>query len=1394
MGLKIYNQNDELKLTVEPSDNSTRQKSIQADHVLSLSFTSFEFVRLDVNDYVEFLGQRFWIIEQYIPKQVSTVEWEYNCRFYGPENLIGQALVLKIVDGEDDPVFSLTAPAQVHVELVVENLNRQMGTTDWKVGEVIATGNITIDYKGTYCNAGLKMIAEKAETEYWIDGMTVNLCRCEYGEAIPLGYDNGALSIEVSSADNVKFFTRLFPVGSSRNIDRSVYGHTRLQLPDGQKYIERDVDLGVVEHYEEAAFAHIYPRRVGTISGVRSEVKTNEDGTPFTIYYFEDMELPFDPNEYEIGGLVKQITFQSGELNGRDFEVNYNSEVGEFEIITQWPYDDDTQIPGGTLIPKAGDEYILWNIRMPNEYYDLASQEYAEAVDAYMAKHRKDHRVYKVPTNYVDIERRGLVFDIGQRIRLESAEHFVDGYRDSRISSFSQNVNIPTMYDLEISDVISMGTVTQIKSDVNEIRNFTQTTAASLPGIIRSWENTPASDFNLFSAKKQVVEFLSKRNGGQVLGIVSFLRDIILGGNAQTTDFVKGNIGGSGAGLYRDESGNTVFEADKLIVRQEASFNELTINQISFQLGETVFSAGGCTITKVGEGSDFYRCYYDNKEGNRYSGFQAGDYARCQQFDATNQVQTKYYWRLVVNVGDDYVDLSKADCDGTGIPATGDDIVQFGNRFEVARQSAVVISPHSGGSIVILSGVDSYSLVGKNYVGIGVDASTGKAYMYGYGDVLIGDRDKSGQYVEYKNGKLIIKADVTLGSDSDLSDVEAFAKLEQINDDLYLTPIEKRSLRQQINNIIDGEGTTLPYWAAIGYESRDVEWYQVEKGNTSNGLSQDAWEDWWSSGIAGAPNTASTMLVYVQTNRKTNHSFDLLFASDAESSFDYLIISGLGQAVNQTSTEHSLTDMSKQANTLSRQNQVLTKTYSLGKIETSLEVVYKKDGSANKNTDAGYFKVVADTADYWENGIQYLAAYGSYPSVYSALTSLELTEIRDELTGRLEALVNYVVDNGEIWGENADITTSVVDGFRSEVNRLLSRYYAYEAQCDRVISEAEANKALSDIEYLKQVFPNAILDVNGATLSLLLGVKDGATDDSKIVAGLYGGGAEDLNTDLHLYDTDHGVLMFFAGADDLNMAYTANTRIYADGTLFTNNIIATGGKIGGFAITEDQLTAKLDDNSDWTEMILRSSSINFLNYYNRTLTTQICIGNDAYGPGVGYIIAPVYIRNAFPNNALGENRGILVSSSGGTGTNTGVMATAKDGSENYAFWGTQGDIRMDNGVFYGLRPNLKVVTISGTLGVRDCIVCCNNTAAITLTLPSSPVVGQMYIIRRLRTASSGSITIKTSKSSQYLLLNAAITEVTTTSLSLSSYKALELHYAGTISDKDVWIANYLTVS
>lgn len=109
--------------------------------------------------------------------------------------------------------------------------------------------------------------------------MTLNISRCEFGEPIPLSYGNGLIGgISRTTADGVKFFTRLFPVGSSRNIDPDYYGHARLQLPGGVKYVEQDTRLGIIEHYEQAAFEGIFPRRVGQVGTVRHEEAMGDDG------------------------------------------------------------------------------------------------------------------------------------------------------------------------------------------------------------------------------------------------------------------------------------------------------------------------------------------------------------------------------------------------------------------------------------------------------------------------------------------------------------------------------------------------------------------------------------------------------------------------------------------------------------------------------------------------------------------------------------------------------------------------------------------------------------------------------------------------------------------------------------------------------------------------------------------------------------------------------------------------------------------------------------------------------------------------------------------------------------------------------------------------------------
>ncbi len=732
MELKVYNRKSVLKLTVSPSENSTRQKRLMGDHVLGLSFTAFECVPLEVYDYVDFEGVRFWITEEYAPKQTSTVEWEYDCKFYGIESLMRQALVLKLVDGENDPIFSLTAPAREHMALIVANINRQMGTTDWKVGEVLSTENLTLDYEGTYCDEALSMLADAAKTEFWTDGMTVNLCRCEYGDEAVLGYDNGLVSLERDSADNVKFFTRLFPIGSTRNIAPEEYGYSRLQLPSRRSYVEQNTQQGIVEHYERDAFSGIYPRRIGTLSGVRSEQHTDDDGEPFTIYYVKDTSLTFDPNSYEIGGLVKQMTFQSGELNGRDFEVNYDTKKREFEIITQWPYDDDTQLPGGLLIPKVGDEYILWNIRMPKEYYTLAEQEFAEAVDEYLLEHDQDRYVYKGRTDYVEVARRRLTLDVGRRVRLESNEYFPGtGYRTSRITSISQSVQYPSEMDIKVSDVLGKGALEKIDEELGEVRHYAKTASAGLPDIVRSWENTPASDFNLFSAKRSRKEFLNKRENDTAQGLITFEQGLRLGGfksgivggeidaagNAEllsvvvrsllrSPSFVDGLLG-SGWQLEMDADGISHLAVDRLTVRQTMRVLELLVEKVRSVGGELVVSAADGKVSGVDMDASGQHYLLTFEMG---CPFIAGDLVRCK---VEGGAASKSYWVEIASVEGGVARVAASEF-GDALPAVGDECVLMGSTSDPQRQGLILISATDDGQprIDVMNGVSGKTLAG----------------------------------------------------------------------------------------------------------------------------------------------------------------------------------------------------------------------------------------------------------------------------------------------------------------------------------------------------------------------------------------------------------------------------------------------------------------------------------------------------------------------------------------------------------------------------------------------------------------------------------------------------------------------------------------------------------
>ena len=734
MVLTIYDKYGTARTDISPGDGSTQQKEVQGDNVLTLSFTHYEHIPLDVNDYVDFEGERYWLTEKYAPAQKSDGEWSYDVKFYGIESLIKRFLVLETTDNNAEPVFTLTATPREHVAMVVKCINNGMGhTTDWKVGQVDGTDLIVIDYEGKYCDEALKEIAEKVggSAEWWVEGQTVNICRCEHGEEIILGYGRGLTSLERDTGNTNKFYTRLFPIGSTRNIDAEKYGHSRLMLPGGRQYVELHTDeYGIYDHYEKDAFSDIYPRRTGEVSGVRSENVKDDDGNAFTIYYFRDDTLNFDPNDYELAGETKRVSFQDGELAGLGtdddhyFEVNFDSKTREFEIITIWPYDDDTQLPGGKLVPKVGDHYILWNVRMPDEYYPIAEEEFLNAVEKYNAEQWKDISIYKAPTDHVWVEENNVVFYVGRRVRLVSDKYFPEnGYRQSRITKITRKVNQPSQMDLEISDALQTGALDKVNDSIGELKNYTKsrTEGAALPDIIRSWDDTQPTDNNLFSARRSQQEFLSKKRNDLTKGRITFEQGVVFGqeengrvdgkGNANLLTLVvrellrSANYDGSGMtdngwqiGLDEDLLSHLI--VDKITVRRVMNVFELLINKVRSVGGLICVSAANGKIKTVQEQGDYWHITFEQDNT-----FVAHDLMRCQVFTGTSQ---KAYWVEVAGTANGGILVEKSEFE-TSQPEDGDECVLMGNTETANRQNLVLISASEDGHprVDVLDGVSA---------------------------------------------------------------------------------------------------------------------------------------------------------------------------------------------------------------------------------------------------------------------------------------------------------------------------------------------------------------------------------------------------------------------------------------------------------------------------------------------------------------------------------------------------------------------------------------------------------------------------------------------------------------------------------------------------------------
>lgn len=190
----------------------------------------------------------------------------------------------------------------------------------------------------------------------------------------------------------------------------------------------------------------------------------------------------------------------------------------------------------------------------------------------------------------------------------------------------------------------------------------------------------------------------------------------------QSMNFSSGALGEGFVIKVDSTTGKSYIEVDELFVRIKAMFSELEIKKLSYAGGNYMFTAAGMKCGTVEEHEDFWRCYLlvDDGETAIENPFKEGDQVRFQDFNIKpgvyENVSNRYYWRLCVGVGEDYIDLSKTDCDaGSNIPQEGDSLVQLGNRTDKKRQNAITLSVYGDDapSIHQYAGIDSYSMAGK---------------------------------------------------------------------------------------------------------------------------------------------------------------------------------------------------------------------------------------------------------------------------------------------------------------------------------------------------------------------------------------------------------------------------------------------------------------------------------------------------------------------------------------------------------------------------------------------------------------------------------------------------------------------------------------------------------
>lgn len=142
--------------------------------------------------------------------------------------------------------------------------------------------------------------------------------------------------------------------------------------------------------------------------------------------------------------------------------------------------------------------------------------------------------------------------------------------------------------------------------------------------------------------------------------------------DAKSTPADRVMVGAQGFDLYMGADGKSHLYVDYLVARAKFFAASAEVRKVSYSGGTTIFSNAGSTIAKVtyvfdaaGERVIAYKCYAlaDDGTTRTMNWWHVGMMALCQTFNVkagkTERLQNRYYWRMVIGVGQETLEDSK---------------------------------------------------------------------------------------------------------------------------------------------------------------------------------------------------------------------------------------------------------------------------------------------------------------------------------------------------------------------------------------------------------------------------------------------------------------------------------------------------------------------------------------------------------------------------------------------------------------------------------------------------------------------------------------------------------------------------------------------------------------